>query len=166
MKTVTIYSISILFGIITLFSCQEAQEKEREFEEAPRDGSYVFQLTEQTAKARINRYAEYVDELSDSLVDNESAAFRNSKSILAHGAEVELVELRRILRWSDSLESLGEVNRIYTMTGIKGTKESGHAEVIFCLESYKEEADTTLLFFNFTRPCPTSCPSWMPPAEL
>lgn len=117
-----------------------------------REGNYVLQIHTECAEHYIEKYAAYVDSIVayfEALPDNP---FPDIKRNLGYGAEVKNInELRNILIH----ENLKSYDELYTMMG---NMSNDSTEIIFVLKDSAPGVEEPFMYFNFTYPCPTSCP--------
>ena len=156
MKRFTLYIAILFIGTFIFTSCESTTEDVVESDSTPPRGGFSFQITKENALKYIAGYDYYADSLNTVLL--RSGNVPENAQYLSHGAVVELDEMRRIVRFADSLGV--DSCEVSIMSGI--IKDT--AELIFCLEKkFANDSDPSrLLFFDFTSPCPTSCPAWMP----
>lgn len=110
------------------------------------DSLESYQIPNIDARSYIDKYQEYITSIEPEISSPEEAQF------LTYGAKVDLAELARIVGRAQDPDS--DSSQIFVMMGIM---PSDTTEVIFCLNKYSE-GNVTSSFFDFTRPCPTSCP--------
>jgi hypothetical protein len=164
MKKTTMYALAFILSVGAFFSCDTVQEQENSDEKeldkqnlkTKATGENVYQyrrgnafiISDTLAKASMKAYQDHIDET-------------DRFDTLSYGAAVNLQELRNILLWADSLEVTGNADssELYVMGGyLPNFKRAG---LIFCLDTYLGGELQNNLYFDFTQPCPTSCPACM-----
>lgn len=163
MKTLSIFSALFLFGSLAFMSCQDVKSSEHDVNHSASDDSSNYEIPERLALEYIQKYERFADSINQVLSAGDSALYYKNAQILVDGAWTNLEELRKILDQAAAKEKSGEADScsLHIMLGImpKSGKDSTH--IIYCLESFLDNVSQDLMFFDFVRPCPTSCPSWM-----
>jgi hypothetical protein len=173
MKTVTIISALIALSSLAFFSCQEKSDATTNSDASENslswnfDSSFVIDSSE--AVGYISDYQDFIDSVVKELAHGDASKEAYYKARLTYGARVYIHELQAMM---DTVKAHvperdrdGDSASLYIMLGSmpsEGDSDSTHA--IFCLDSWKnnegERTNFRSMFFDFVRPCPTSCPSW------
>ena len=158
MKTNTLLILSFFVFIISLWACNETQDSQSSSHSNSEPGpchKQIFNSQElpyaykdSCAVAAINAYQNTIDTILDSLPDKDS-------SDLIYGARVDIDELRSVL--VHHFANKTGFDSLYVMLGITEEKET---HIIFALQNTSDNDASTVQtqYFNFTYPCPSSCP--------
>ncbi|GAB5399856.1 MAG: hypothetical protein Aureis2KO_14410 [Aureisphaera sp.] len=160
MKSKSIY----LIVCIILLSCFAGCVKEQP-ESPPRGLTVVcdtiqrpkgsYEICESLAMRSIHKYKNYITKLSDTIQKRGIASTNNTNKKLTRGVKIDIDELYQILH-----SVKGQNNELYGMFSVM---PSDSTEVIFALKSVSNKSlneDWEWSFFDFTHPCPTSCPNF------
>ena len=153
MKKNTIFSIAFFAIIISLWACNETQDSQpisdpgpchEQLPGYPTDLPFAYKKA--CAVVAINTYQHTIGAILDSLPNVDS-------NKMIYGAEVKIHELRAILMHHDANTSY---DNLFVMLGIS----DGQGHVIFALQdtSNNDASSVQTQYFNFTLPCPSSCP--------
>lgn len=115
-----------------------------------------FQISPDTAKQRIERYAEFSNNMTDFL--EAAGVSSDSTKYFVYGQKVQIDELKSILE-----SATDQHNDLYIMLGIDNVTQE--TDIIFSLrcDTVQCNFEPVLPFweyFDFTRPCPQYCPEW------
>ncbi len=130
--------------------------------------SLGFKIDSTEAYKALIEYKDYIDGVQVALVKSDSLRYHDDKNKLNYGVGVKLMELRQVL-WNSKYHPLhgeGYIDKdsLFLMNAIRDDKGKEVTEIIFALKCYDESTgayDSTWKFFDFTRPCPTSCPGFL-----
>jgi len=169
MKTLTIFSALMAFGL-ALFSCQEKSDattnEDTSTNELRWDPKNTFVIDSAAARGYVSDYQVFTDSIIDALSHGDAAKEAYFKSRLVSGAKVYIHELQAMM---DSVRvNLGEgesddLASLYVMLAKDPLNDSDSTHIIFNLNIWNSggsPANSQSMFFDFVRPCPTSCPSW------
>lgn len=107
-----------------------------------------YNIKNDSALTYISTYQDYVETVKDSLAGLTVSSGNSEK--LIYGVRVQINELKQVLENAEQHDSL------WVMMAIKPI---GEADMIFTMRSTNSEGEETWKFFDFTQPCPTSCPN-------
>lgn len=155
MSRIQYFFLSVLMAISLIACNTDSTENDRAI--ANKIRSYEsFAIDSVYAKNCIKEYKRFIDDVSNELSQNSAHKFPNHEAKLNYGVAVNINELKEILLRSDSLSELFVMNAVMTK------QPSDSTEVIFALKSISKignNHEETWQFFDFTKPCPTYCPS-------
>lgn len=155
MKTLTILSMLVAVGSLAFFSCQEDTNQSKNEVQLP-ESSYNIDSVD--AVHYILSYVDFIDSVKNALPER---TFPDKGQKLVYGASVDLDELHEILTEAKSQKGSGDTENyeFYIMLGVKPSGETDSTHLIFCLEMEKSGGPTEYAYYDFVRPCPTSCPT-------
>ena len=167
MKTVTIISALIALSSLAFFSCQEKSDAKTNTASWSPEGPYVIDSTE--AVAYINDYQTFIDSVIDSLAHGDPSKAAYFKARLTYGARFRIHELQAMMDTVKAHVREGDRDSdsasLYVMqASIPGSTSVDSTHPIFNLQRWKNvdgrRVNLVNTFYDFVRPCPTSCPSW------
>lgn len=167
MKTLTIFSAFVAFGCAALFSCQDASNEDSVSMGENFEDSTSYEIPTDSALNYINSYIAYIDSLNVYLGNKEPVIFPNSGQRLVYGGATALSELQEILNHAQSKidRQNADSSSFHIMLGLTPRRGGDSTHVIFCLEMFNldggRQSSLGNTFYDFVRPCPTSCPSWV-----
>jgi hypothetical protein len=176
MKRVTI-KLTLIFCAISLlaYSCGESETKSTEevltylagnmdssqgceipFVEDSSGNTLAYRMRDTCAMNAIRGYKDSIDLVKNLLQSQDSANYTNVDETLIYGIGIDMREIKRIINAS----RFSSNDSLYVMMGIM---PSGGTGMIFALESQEQAtSNKEWQYFDFTRPCPNSCPGWFP----
>ena len=163
MKTLTIVSMLVAVGSLAFFSCQEKSDGNSHSDHANVRDSSRFEINADSARHYIKAYQDFITDLGGLLSSGDSLPLPNYSEKLVYGANVDFAELRDILNDAHERRVAGshDSTSLYIMLGLMPHSGTDTTHVIFCLDMIKDGRTVASEFYDFVRPCPTSCPSWM-----
>lgn len=111
------------------------------------------EITEQTEKDSVaceidsipaNEGEDMITE-AQSYIDSVNTSFATGAVQIPYGAKIPLCELQEII------DDLGETPEVWAMMGMK----DGKLEIVF---QGLDDATSTYKYYDFTAPCPVTCP--------
>jgi hypothetical protein len=169
MKTLTIFSAFIALSCMAFFSCQEQTDATSNADAAnntpswDRDNSFIIDSAE--ARTRISEYQAFIEGIIDTLSHGDPAKEAYYRARLVSGARVYIHELQAMM---DSVKvNFGDGRNtdsasLYVMLAQDPLNDSDSTHIIFNLNFSNNSNSSSIksLFYDFVRPCPTSCPPW------
>ncbi len=117
-------------------------------------GGESYEIDSADAMQYITDYHNYINGVKKVLDVKAPHLYPNKDKNLIYGVGTTICELKNIIATAQAQDN----SEIWIMMGLMSNDST---EMIFALEGQDENGVEEWQFFDFTRPCPNSCPSWI-----
>lgn len=169
MKTLTIFSALMALSSLAFFSCQGNPDATTTSDAAtnvtPWNPEDPFVIDSTEAVGYINDYQLFNDSIIEVLSNGDPSKAVYFKARLTYGARIYIHELQAMMDTVKAHVREGDrdadsASLYIMMASMPGTASVDSTHTIFNLQRWKSGGGRVNTFFDFVRPCPTSCPSW------
>ncbi len=117
-------------------------------------GGESYEIDSADAMQYIAGYQEYINGVKKVLDVKAPHLYPNKDQNLIYGVGTTICELKNIIASAQVQDN----SEIWIMMGLMSNDST---EMIFALEGENRKGEKEWQYFDFTRPCPNSCPDWI-----